>query len=147
MCACVRSVCLTPRPFLPCNPALRDNPVHLVRLLAEAFGVLITAGFHADSRQQPHPTWCVTRLNLSFFCHHSSQFSLHPRLSFPWSRIPPERTLTGCLYTPPAEPVNVCAQGWATTALLPARMVTGYIMRMNLSLRAYSLKKQKEKQK
>lgn len=39
------------------------------------------------------------------------------------------------------------AQGWVTTALLPAKFVTGYIMRMNLSLRAYNLKKQKEKQK
>ncbi|TWW67719.1 Very-long-chain 3-oxoacyl-CoA reductase-B [Takifugu flavidus] len=37
--------------------------------------------------------------------------------------------------------------GWVTTALLPAKIVTGHIMRMNLSMRAYNLKKQKEKQK
>ncbi|TNM90784.1 hypothetical protein fugu_003073 [Takifugu bimaculatus] len=37
--------------------------------------------------------------------------------------------------------------GWVTTALLPAKILTGHIMRMNLSMRAYNLKKQKEKQK
>lgn len=39
------------------------------------------------------------------------------------------------------------AQGWVTTALLPAKILNGHIMRMNLSMRAYNLKKQKEKQK
>ncbi|CAF99944.1 unnamed protein product [Tetraodon nigroviridis] len=37
--------------------------------------------------------------------------------------------------------------GWVTTALLPAKILTGHVMRMNLSMRAYNLKRQKDKQK